>query len=84
MWKRRKFVFCLIVLHLWLIDAASGKADICASLCRCVNESHFVKIHCDFIDDKVSHKAVIASPLTHTYAHKLRQKETEKRYREGK
>lgn len=67
MWKRRKFVFCLVVLQLWLIEAASSKVDICSSLCRCVNESHFVKIHCDFNDNKVSHAAVLIIVCKNVY-----------------
>lgn len=54
MWKCRKLVFALIILLLCLIETGNAESDICSSLCRCVNESHFVKIHCDFIDNKVS------------------------------
>lgn len=61
MWKRRKYLICLVILYLWLIETVEGKVDICSSLCRCVNESLFVKIHCDFIDNKVSHCEIFAS-----------------------
>lgn len=52
MWKSS---LCLIILQIWLLEQANGKVDICTALCRCVNESRFVKIHCDLIDNKVSH-----------------------------
>lgn len=66
MWKRTEFVFCLIILHLWLTDTANARVDICSSLCRCVNESHFVKIHCDFTDNKVSQRPFLSRPrITH-------------------
>jgi hypothetical protein len=61
MWKRRKHLICLVILYLWLIESVEveGKVDICSSLCRCVNESLFVKIHCDFFDSKVSHCEIL-------------------------
>lgn len=57
MWKRKKHLILLVILHLWLIGTfeVEARVDICSSLCRCVNESLFVKIHCDFVDNKVSH-----------------------------
>lgn len=67
MWKRRKILLCLIVLQLWLIETVHGDADICSSLCQCYNESHFVKVHCDLKDNRVSQTA-IAYPQKCFYA----------------
>lgn len=78
MWKRRKVFLCLIVLQLWLIETINAKADICSSLCRCVNESHFVKIHCDLNDNRVSHTLVVLSITINAFMllikqHKIRR-----------
>lgn len=52
MWKQKKILFYVIAFQLWLMTV-DARVDICASVCRCMNESHFVKIHCDFIENKV-------------------------------
>lgn len=69
----RKISFCLLVfiqitllLNASKASAADPKVDICTSLCRCGNETGIEKIHCDFIEDKVSHPlALITEHLFH-------------------
>ncbi|CRK91252.1 CLUMA_CG004932, isoform A [Clunio marinus] len=39
--------YYVIVLLLWISDTTNSQVNICSELCRCVNESHFVKIHCE-------------------------------------
>lgn len=60
----RKISFYLLIHTIQIIVLLNGfktavadtKVDICASLCRCSNETGIEKIHCDFIEDKVSHQ----------------------------
>jgi hypothetical protein len=53
MWALRSILFLIITVK--ELQIAYASTDICLSLCKCVNESRFVKIHCDFVESKVSH-----------------------------
>lgn len=60
----RKIPFYLLVFSIQILlllfnaskaSAATTRVDIC-TLCRCGNETGIEKVHCDFIEDKVSHR----------------------------
>jgi hypothetical protein len=74
MWRRRKISICSVLIHIHCIlliiaivsttaIVSNGKSDICSTLCRCVNETGIEKVHCDFIDDKVSHALVLSDNI---------------------
>lgn len=61
----------ILISFLFIAIEELYAAEICSTQCKCVNESHFVKIHCDFVENKVSHasaqilsQSTISSPTT--------------------